>query len=129
MPVRTQPIFAGKPDNTPQTFSSASATTKVIYTANATDGSIVKAINAYFASSVAVDLTIRTTIGGTQVTLANIAFTPSAKQAINILQNLYLKFIDDADPVWVLEPGQTIEITTTSFASTVDIMVVGAPLN
>lgn len=128
MTARTQPIFPGVPDNKNTTFSASSATTKTLYTADATNGGVVDALNLYFGSSVAVDITIQTTVGGVTSKVANIAFTPSAKQAINLISSTYLKFIDDADPKWRLAPGQTIEMTVTSFASTVDATVIGGPL-
>lgn len=129
MTVREQPIFPGKPANTATAFPSADTTQQTVFTADSTDGSILKSMNAYFASSVAVTLYIKTTIGATTITLAKVAFTPTAGQAINLLQNAYLPFIDDADPVWPLKASQAVIIDPDSFVSTFDVQCVGGPLS
>lgn len=129
MTIRTQPIFAGIPSNQNTIFPAEDTTKQTVFTAAAEEGSLVKAINAYFASSVAVTFTIESTVGAVETILGSVSFTPTAGQAINLLSSQYLPFVNDADPAWPLAPGQSIAIDPGSFNSEFHVSVIGAGLN
>jgi len=129
-PLRQQPIFIGQPQTTGTTYSASSATSKIVFTASAADGSAVTGIHLFFASAVSVDILLKTTIGATTTSLFRLVQAVSARQVINLCSATYMPHLNADTPIIQLRAGQTLSIDAmASFASTFDVTVFGGHFN
>jgi hypothetical protein len=126
MAARTQPIFAGPPETTLQTFSSATVATKTIFTADATNGSVIEGINAYFSAAVTPDIVIQIVEGATTVKIGKYATAVGADGPVNLFTSTIIPMLDADFPRLFLKPGQTLQIVNGSYAATLDVATVGA---
>lgn len=126
MPSNTTPIFPGKIANNQVNIPVSTASTNTIFTADAVYGGLIRGLIIFEKNALVRTCRLELKNGAITTVLKRFAVSGVQYTVTNIFTSTYLVFLNDVDPIFHLEPGDSLQIVMEdTIAAALDVTVLG----
>lgn len=124
--TRESPIFASIPNTKGVNVTASLVANYTLYTADATNGSVIEDVLVYEKGTGAVTLALAIVDGANTYVLGRVNTSGTQFKSTNILTNANFPCVDDANPQLKLRPSQVLQLQVlTSVANALDVVTFG----